>query len=357
MVSVTVKGLTKSFGTLRAVDDVSLKVERGELFFLLGPSGCGKTTLLRVLAGFYAPDAGRVFFDDREVTEVPPHRRNTGMVFQNYALWPHMSVRENIAFGLEMHHVPAAERRERVERALEIVQMHDYADRSPNQLSGGQQQRVALARALVLEPDVVLMDEPLSNLDAKLRLELRDQIRRIHDHLGLTMIYVTHDQSEALSMADRLAVMNAGRIEQVGTPREIYNRPLSRFVADFIGEANLLPGRVVEAGEEVVVETAAGRLRATAACAGAAPGGEVVCIIRPERLDVLGPGDRRANVLEGEVVHTVFMGYHEQYFVRLHDGSEVKAFEHDTLTAKARPGDRVTLGCRPADVVVIRKEA
>jgi len=357
MVSVTVKNLTKSFGALRAVDNVSLKVERGELFFLLGPSGCGKTTLLRVLAGFYAPDAGRVFFDDREVTEVPPHRRNTGMVFQNYALWPHMSVRENIAFGLEMHHVPAAERRERVERALEIVQMHDYADRSPNQLSGGQQQRVALARALVLEPDVVLMDEPLSNLDAKLRLELRDQIRRIHDHLGLTMIYVTHDQSEALSMADRLAVMNAGRIEQVGTPREIYNRPLSRFVADFIGEANLLPGRVVEAGEEVVVETAAGRLRATAACAGAAPGGEVVCIIRPERLDVLGPGDRRANVLEGEVVHTVFMGYHEQYFVRLDDGSEVKAFEHDTLTAKARPGDRVTLGCRPADVVVIRKEA
>jgi len=357
MVSVTVKGLTKSFGAVRAVDDVSLKVERGELFFLLGPSGCGKTTLLRVLAGFYPPDAGRVFFDDRDVTDVPAHRRNTGMVFQNYALWPHMSVRENIVFGLEMHRVPAAERRERVDRALEIVQMREFADRSPNQLSGGQQQRVALARALVLEPDVVLMDEPLSNLDAKLRLELRDQIRRIHDRLGLTMIYVTHDQSEALSMADRLAVMNAGRIEQVGTPREIYNRPQSRFVADFIGEANLLPGRIVEAGEEVVVETPAGRLRAVPAHGEAAAGDEVICIIRPERLDVLGPGDRRPNVLEGAVVHTVFMGYHEQYFVRLDDGREMKAFEHDTLTEKARPGDRVALGCRPADVAVIRKEA
>ena len=217
MVSITIENIVKTFGTVRAVDNLSLQIEKGELFFLLGPSGCGKTTLLRLIAGFEQPDSGRILFNEADVSHLPPHKRNAGMVFQNYALWPHMSVRENLTFGLEMHRVPSAERQERVQRALEMVQMCQYADRAPNQLSGRQQQRVALARALVLEPDMVLMDEPLSNLDAKLRLEMREQIKRIHDEMGLTMVYVTHDQSEALSMASRMVIMQDGHLIQIGT--------------------------------------------------------------------------------------------------------------------------------------------
>ena len=355
MVSITIENLTKRFGEVRAVDDATLHVDKGELFFLLGPSGCGKTTLLRCLAGFYQPDAGRLLFDERDVTRVPPHRRNTGMVFQNYALWPHMTVRKNVTFGLEMHRVPPDERLSRVDTALAMVQMQPYADRMPNQLSGGQQQRVALARALVLEPDVVLMDEPLSNLDAKLRLELRDQIRRIHDELGLTMVYVTHDQSESLSMADRIAVMRDGRIEQIGAPREIYNRPRSRFVADFIGEANLLPGRIASVGETVTVQTDAGALTSSVCDHALKVGDRVLCAVRPERLDVLTGGETRANMLSGIVTRTVYLGYHQQYFVRVADGAELKAIEHDAAE-KAKPGDTAHLGCATADVVVLPED-
>ena len=222
MVRVVLDGVTKTFGDVTAVDAVSLTVESGELFFLLGPSGCGKTTLLRMIAGFYDTDGGAIRFGDRDMTRVPPHKRNTGMVFQNYALWPHMSVADNVAYGLEVRDVSASDRRDRVAKALDAVRMESLADRRPNQLSGGQQQRVALARALVIEPDAVLLDEPLSNLDAKLRLEMRDEIRRIHDTIGVTMIYVTHDQTEALSMADRIAVMQEGRpaARGVHAPRE-----------------------------------------------------------------------------------------------------------------------------------------
>ena len=240
-VSVEVENLVKTFGAARALDGVSLSVEPGELFFLLGPSGCGKTTLLRHIAGFYRPDAGRVLIGGEDVTETPPHRRDTGMVFQSYALWPHMTLAENVAFGLEMRKVPKAEAARRVREALAAVKMDDKADRKPNQLSGGQQQRVALARALVVQPRCLLLDEPLSNLDAKLRLEMRTEIRRICKEAGLTAVYVTHDQKEALSIADRIAVMNAGRVEQVGTPLDVYRRPKSAFVASFIGEANFLP--------------------------------------------------------------------------------------------------------------------
>jgi ABC-type Fe3+/spermidine/putrescine transport system ATPase subunit len=288
------------------------------------------------------------------MSQVPPHARNTGMVFQNYALWPHMSVRDNLTFGLEMHRIPAAERRARVEAALEMVQMAEYADRMPNQLSGGQQQRVALGRALVLEPDVVLLDEPLSNLDARLRLEMRAQIKQLHQRLGLTMVYVTHDQGEALSMADRMAVMRRGRLEQTGSPRDVYHRPASRFVADFIGETNLLRGTVREVGETVIVETAAGELRSTVCFAGARAGDAVSCSIRPERLDVLADREERANALRGEVVRVFFLGNHEQYFVRLSDGGEVKAIEFDVDASRAAVGQTARLGCDPGDVVVLR---
>ena len=240
-VAVRINDLVKHFGNVKAIDHVTVTIEPGEIFFLLGPSGCGKTTLLRTIAGFHQPDAGSVFIGDRDVTNLPPYKRDTGMVFQSYALWPHMTIAENVAFGLQMRKVPKAEAAERVRAALAAVKMEDKASRKPNQLSGGQQQRVALARALVVQPRCLLLDEPLSNLDAKLRLEMRLEIRRICKEAGLTAVYVTHDQKEALSIADRLAVMQAGRLEQVGAPLEVYRRPKNRFVASFIGETNFLP--------------------------------------------------------------------------------------------------------------------
>ena len=240
-VAVRINDLVKHFGNVKAIDHVTVTIEPGEIFFLLGPSGCGKTTLLRTIAGFHQPDAGSVFIGDRDVTNLPPYKRDTGMVFQSYALWPHMTLAENVAFGLRMRGVGRAETAERVRKALAAVKMEDKASRKPNQLSGGQQQRVALARALVVQPRCLLLDEPLSNLDAKLRLEMRGEIRRICKEAGLTAVYVTHDQKEALSIADRLAVMQAGRLEQVGAPLEVYRHPRNRFVASFIGETNFLP--------------------------------------------------------------------------------------------------------------------
>ncbi len=359
MVRLTLKGITRKFGDVTAVDDVSLEIARGELFFLLGPSGCGKTTLLRLIAGFYAPDAGSILFDDQDVTRTPPHRRNTGMVFQNYALWPHMSVRENVAYGLVLRKVPSSEQRDRVSEALGMVRMDAYGERSPNQLSGGQQQRVALARALVIRPDVVLLDEPLSNLDARLRLEMRDEIRRIHDETGATMIYVTHDQKEALSMADRVAVMDMGAVAQSGSPRSIYARPASTFVADFIGETNFVAGRLTSAETPLSVETAVGVLHSTVEPAdGLSPGDEVVCSVRPEAIRISEPDDavgEEENVLDGIVRQTVYLGDHEQYSVRLNDGTPVKLVDHRPGRRRAGPGAPIRLKCDASQVVVLRK--
>ena len=251
-VSISIKNLVKRFGSTKALNDINLEIEPGELFFLLGPSGCGKTTLLRHIAGFYTPDEGKIFIGGDDVTGVPPHKRDTGMVFQSYALWPHMTLAENVAFGLQMRKSPKSEIDKRVQAALEIVKMETRAKSKPNQLSGGQQQRVALARALVVQPRCLLLDEPLSNLDAKLRLEMRVEIRRICKDAGLTAVYVTHDQKEALSIADRLAIMRDGVIEQTGTPLDVYRRPKNAFVASFIGETNFLPptffGNAFDAG-------------------------------------------------------------------------------------------------------------
>lgn len=361
MAGITIESVTKRFGEATAVDAVSLTIEKGELFFLLGPSGCGKTTLLRLLAGFYFPDGGRILFDGQDITHVPPHRRDTGMVFQNYALWPHMSVRQNLAFGLEMRGVPQAERGERVERALDMVQLAQYGDRGANQLSGGQQQRVAVARALVLEPQVVLMDEPLSNLDARLRLEMRDHIKRLHERLGVTIVYVTHDQHEALSMADRMAIMRQGVIAQLGTPRHIYDRPASSFVADFIGETNMVEGTVLSiskgAGdEEIEVETAAGRLRSRVFPQDLATGQRVRCSIRPERLAVLTADEDRPNLLEGRLARSFFLGDHEQHFVRL-GRDEWKVLQYERPANAPAPDEAVRLGCGPDDVVVLAESA
>lgn len=244
--------VTKTFDQVVAVKDLDLTIREGEFFTLLGPSGCGKTTTLRMIAGFYYPTAGKILFDDLEVTFVPPHRRNTGMVFQNYALFPHMTVFENVAFGLEVRKIPRAEIRERVRDALRQVRLNGYDDRRISQLSGGQQQRVALARALVIRPRILLLDEPLSNLDARLRDEMRAEILSIQRSLGITTVYVTHDQVEALSMSNRIAVFNQGVCQQVGTPEEVYNRPCNAFVASFVGETNLWPVLIREVTEDDV---------------------------------------------------------------------------------------------------------
>ena len=342
---IELSSLVKTFrtpggGVTAAVDGVSLVIEPGELFFLLGPSGCGKTTLLRMSAGFIDPTGGVISFTTpegrRDVTHLAPNKRNTGMVFQSYALWPHMTVAQNVAFGLTVRKVGAEERDRRVREALGDVQMEGYADRKPNQLSGGQQQRVALARALVVRPDVLLLDEPLSNLDAKLRIELRSQIRSICKSSGITTVYVTHDQKEALSMADRVAIMRSGKVQQLGTPDELYRRPATRFVASFLGETNFLSGEVTGAdGEFVSIDTGAGVIRALASSMGRARGGgggeslslgeRVTCSVRPEALRlgdveggfVEGKVGAGGSGLTGRVVGTVYLGEIAQHTVEL----------------------------------------
>lgn len=359
MVSLKLQGITRDFGEVRAVDDVSLEIGRGELFFLLGPSGCGKTTLLRLIAGFYAPTVGRIFFDDRDITRTLPHRRNTGMVFQNYALWPHMTVWENVAYGLVLRKISLSDQNDRVSEALKMVRMSAYGKRSPNQLSGGQQQRVALARALVIQPDVVLLDEPLSNLDARLRLEMRDEIRRIHDETGATMIYVTHDQKEALSMADRVAVMDMGSIAQIEEPRLIYTRPASAFVADFVGETNFVGGRLISTGIPLVVETAIGVLHSEVESSETlAAGDKVVCSIRPESIRISDQNKAKGtseNMIAGIVQQIIYLGDHEQYSVLLDDGTQIKLVDHQPGQRTIGPGDIVQLKCDASQVVVLEE--
>ncbi|HEU0008978.1 MAG TPA: ABC transporter ATP-binding protein [Verrucomicrobiae bacterium] len=346
---VVIRSLTKKFGDTAALKNVSLEVESRELFFLLGPSGCGKTTLLRTIAGFYQPDAGELLFGDKPMSGVPPHKRNTGMVFQNYALWPHMSVADNVAYGLDVRAVSGAEKKARVSEALAIVQMERFADRSPNQLSGGQQQRVALARALVIKPDVLLLDEPLSNLDAKLRLEMREEIRRIHDRTRITTIYVTHDQKEALSLATRMAVLRDGVIEQVGDPRTVYREPANRFVADFIGETNWLFGVVVNGGDgQIEVKTDAGVLHAPGS-ARYLTGEKVHVGFRPEAV-LIGAGG--ANELRTTIAHVSYLGEIEQYGLEIAPGRLIKAFEQNPLEIR-KAGEALTVHVRPQDVMVL----
>jgi iron(III) transport system ATP-binding protein len=313
MISLTIENLTKKFGETTALHAVNLRVEPGEVFFLLGPSGCGKTTLLRSIAGFYLPESGRILFGEEDVTRLPPHRRNTGMMFQSYALWPHMTVAKNVAFGLEERKVATAEIERRVREALASVKMEHLAERKINQLSGGQQQRVALARALVIRPRCLLLDEPLSNLDTKLRIEMRGEIRRICREFGLTAIYVTHDQKEACSIADRLAVLEGGHLRQHGPPAEVYRHPHSRFVADFMGETNFLEGRIATPGERVQVETALGVFHGSTT-GGWRPATGTACVlsIRPEAWH-LGTTAGAENGVRGRLQDRVYLGEMAQY--------------------------------------------
>jgi iron(III) transport system ATP-binding protein len=354
MISIRVHQLTKRFGTVTALQHLDLEIAPGELFFLLGPSGCGKTTLLRSLAGFYIPEEGRIFFGEEDVTALAPHKRNTGMMFQSYALWPHMTVAENVAFGLEERKVPKEEIRRRVHEALESVRMERYADRRPNQLSGGQQQRVALARALVIRPRCLLLDEPLSNLDAKLRLEMRAEIRRVCKEFKLTTVYVTHDQKEALSISDRMAILDHGRILQVGGPREVYRRPGCRTVADFIGETDFIPGSVVGTSDgQVVVDTPVGRFEGVLGDPRAKPaaGAGVTVSVRPECW-VLSHEPSARNVVRGRIGDAIYLGEQAQYDL------VVGAFELKIVELNPRFIDHSTRGevyasAAPEDVVVL----
>ena len=350
MIPINLEGITRNFGTTRAVDDVTIRVGAGELFFLLGPSGCGKTTLLRCVAGFCEPDRGTIRCGDRDITNLSAHKRNTAMVFQSYALWPHMSVADNVGFGLENRGVDGRTRRQKVARALEMVRMADLARRKPNQLSGGQQQRVAVARALVIEPQCLLLDEPLSNLDARLRAEMRGEIRRICKESELTAIYVTHDQKEALSMADRIAVLNDGRVRQIGTPEEVYRRPADRFVAGFVGDANFIPGRVTVVEPDLVTcETPFGELQSVPSGRSAAVGQAVTLLVRPEAVAIQSAD---ANGLAAELRETTYLGEMAEH--RLSSpaaDASIKAYELNPRELR-RPGP---VRCRvaAADVVIL----
>lgn len=323
MTAVELQRITKRFGTTVALDDIQLTIKAGELFFLLGPSGCGKSTLLRLIAGLHEPTTGRILFNGKDVTELSTEKRNAVMCFQSYALWPHMTVRENIRFGLNVRNIPRLQQDQKIDQVLRLVQMSQYADRKPNQLSGGQQQRVALARALAVEPACLLLDEPLSNLDAKLRHEMRSEIRRICKTAGFTTIYVTHDQKEALSVADRIAVLKDGKLIQVGTPGELYHRPATSFVADFIGQTNLLPGRVVERNGQIVrVQTPVGVFWAH----GPADLPESVKLsIRPEQMriaDVSQPDNGR-NRITGQPIENTFLGEASEHVLSV-NGQTIK---------------------------------
>ncbi len=315
---ITVEGMEKRYGPVVALGGVSLRIAAGEFVTLLGPSGSGKTTLLMVLAGFVRPDAGSLMFGERQVLMLPPHERGVGMVFQNYALFPHMSVLDNVAFPLKVRGVARAEARRRAEAALDLVDLGGYGGRQVHQLSGGQQQRVALARAVVFEPPILLMDEPLSALDKNLRERMQIEIRRLHERLGMTTVYVTHDQREALTMSDRIAVLNRGRVEQYDTPTEIYDRPASAFVADFIGESALIPVQVE--GTTALL----GRQRLALPRAPAA-GDSHLLVLRPEKLELLA-GDAAppagANRLDGRVRDRIFQGESVLFFIALPDGQD-----------------------------------
>ena len=347
-VAIHIDNVTKAYGKNIVIQGLSAEIKPGEFFTLLGPSGCGKTTLLRMIIGFNTIEAGEIRLDDKVINSIPTNKRNMGMVFQNYAVFPHMSVRDNVAYGLKTRRIPRAERYKKADEILKLVKIDQYADRMPTQLSGGQQQRVALARAIVIEPEVLLMDEPLSNLDAKLRVEMRNVIKQIQHQVGITTVYVTHDQEEALAISDRIAVMNDGVIQQIGTPKHIYQRPANEFVSTFIGLSNLLDAECRDDtlifGEhyQVPVKT----LRANV-------NGRVHVAVRPEEFIIHTDGTPG---IPATVSSSVFLGMTQHYFMTLPDGKEIEVVENSDLTDIIPDGSKVTLEIMPLKVNIFDAE-
>jgi spermidine/putrescine transport system ATP-binding protein len=355
--SVSCRQLSKHFGGATAVDAIDLDIAAGEFVSLLGPSGCGKTTTLRMIAGLEAPSAGQVFVAGRDVTALPPHKRPTNLVFQQGALFGHLSVFENVAFGMRAERVPRAEIRRRVMHMLAIVDLQGLDDRKPAQLSGGQAQRVAIARALVKEPAVLLLDEPLSALDLKLQIRMRDEIKRLHQRLGTTFVCVTHNQGEALELSDRIAVLRRGRIEQIGTGPELYQRPRTRFVASFLGETNFLPGVVREVhGERGVVDAAGATFHVTSGDDRLRAGDRALVSLRPEVVSLLAAGEPGADALPARVTACRYLGSVVRYTVVLADGTELMA-ELPAVGELHRPGDQVRAGWAADAAVLVPDEA
>lgn len=360
MISVILERIRFSIAEKLILDDINLKIEPGELFFLLGPSGCGKTTLLRVIAGFYQPDVGDILFNEQKVNEIPPYQRNIGMVFQNYALFPHLTIAKNVEYGLRTRKIPTSERKKKVSKALDLVKLAGYEKRSPGTLSGGEQQRVAVARALVISPDLLLLDEPLANLDAKLRIEMREEIRAIHKESGVTTIYVTHDCKEALSLADRIAVMRTGKILQVGKPKEIYYQPENSFVAGFIGETNFINGTIkeIQPDNKIILQTELGQLLASKPSFPIQNGQSVICSIRPESILITkeeGRRKREDNEFPAEIISASFQGEQEQIVFRLPNGLEWKAVVTEAKAVSVKPKEKIRISFRPEDVVVLKE--
>ena len=339
-VAISIQNVTKRFGNDTIIDGLSLDILPGEFFTLLGPSGCGKTTLLRMVIGFNSIEGGQIAVDGKVVNQIPTSKRNMGMVFQNYAVFPHMSVRENVAYGLKTRKLPKEQIRRQVDEILRVVKIDQYAERMAANLSGGQQQRVALARAIVIRPDVLLMDEPLSNLDAKLRIEMRNAIKKIQRQVGITTLYVTHDQEEALAISDRIAVMNGGAIQQIGTPKYIYQRPANLFVSTFIGLTNVLEGQVLQRAERKFLELYGCRVPADNLRDEAYDGQQVSVSVRPEEWMMVpgeGPG------ISAVVRSSVFLGVNLHYFLELEDGKEIELITPSDLSEIVPDDTRVRL--------------
>jgi len=351
-VSITFRNVVKRYGNNTVIPSLSLRVKQGELFTLLGPSGCGKTTLLRMVAGFNSIEGGEILFNDQVINHRPPQKRNIGMVFQNYALFPHMTVEKNVAFGLENRKVPKSEIPGKVERMLETVQIANFRKRLPENLSGGQQQRVALARAIVMEPDVLLMDEPLSNLDAKLRIEMRNAIREIQRKFGITTIYVTHDQEEAMAISDRIGVMRAGELQHVGTPQNIYHRPANVFVASFIGRANIIERPYTYENGRHIIKLSEGYKISLDNILPGYPSDTVKVSIRPE--EFIFSKDEEG--IKGIVESSMFLGLNTHYFVKLEGGETVEIIQESTIEKILEPGTRVKLKVKEEKINVFDRD-
>jgi ABC-type Fe3+/spermidine/putrescine transport system ATPase subunit len=344
MSSLTISHVSKSFGSTNVLNDISLDISSGEFFFLLGPSGCGKSTLLRIIAGLEQPDSGRVSIDGRDVTEVAPQQRGVGMVFQQYALWPHMTIAQNICFGLETLKISSVQRQERMLEALSLVQMEALAQRYPHQISGGQQQRVALARALAMQPRIILLDEPLSNLDATLRQEIRAELLELHSRLRTTMIYVTHDQEDALVLGTRIALLNGGVLEQVGSPDEIYSHPNTTFVARFIGESNLIPGCLNQDSDHplsVLLDPHPNAPIAVGALGAGSTSGRGFLCVRPEAITIEKDSPTHPGVvsLSARVIQKSFRGSHYDVTLLLQDDSAIR-----TVLSANKPTPSIAVG-------------